>query len=73
MKILKKPGNVVFDTKTPNVRFYPSTPVEIECPLHHAHNTTDLDFLKTFFPPKKGTVHPIIENLSESFYYKIKA
>lgn len=34
-------------------------------PLHHTHRTSDVEFLKSHFPPE----HPILSNIGNSYYY----
>ncbi|MDO5664449.1 MAG: hypothetical protein Q4G63_04220 [Bacteroidia bacterium] len=67
MKIVKvSDGNkIIFDTN--NVYFVENYTESTRSltPLHHVHNTTDFDFLKSQFSPE----HQILSNISNSYYY----
>lgn len=69
MKILKSNTKEVFDTENLNSikRHQGKTPDNL-VPLHHSHNSTDYEFLKSIFPLN----HSIFEDFKEAFYYVIE-
>lgn len=68
MKILKNPNAVIYDTTNIDSREFNShkgsgNPI----PLHHTHEKTDYEFLSEYFPK----AHPIFDNFSECYYYRL--
>ena len=68
MKILKRPNAVIYDTTNIDSRIYnPFKGFGNPIPLHQTHKTTDHEFLSQIFPPE----HPIFEDFSKSYYYRL--
>lgn len=73
MKIMKHPDKIVFDTDNPNeMKFAAAILMNDLTPLNHVVFETDFDFLTKRFKPKYGTIHPIMRNFGQSYYYQIK-
>ncbi len=70
MKILKKPDNIIFDTKNPN--FFEFNPVPKSLPiirLNEVSLKSDYDFLSENFSPRENILHPIFLNFGSSYFY----
>lgn len=68
MKILKSPNAVIYDTTNKDSReFKPLKGFGNPIPLHHTHEQTDFEFLSEHFPKE----HPIFDNFSQSYYYRL--
>jgi hypothetical protein len=68
MKILKSPNAVIYDTTNIDSRnFNPFKGFGNPIPLHQTHEKTDHEFLSEHFPPE----HPIFNDFSKSYYYRL--
>lgn len=72
MKILKRPENLIFDTKKPD-RQEEAVNVDFTTlpPLHQMIIGSDWQFLNDHFKEKNGIPHIALGQFSKSFYYVV--
>lgn len=72
MKILKKPEQIIYDTRKPNELLYKPRVKNSGTPLHAVTGKSDWDSLLELFPTSDFEEHPIFRDFSSSWYYVIE-
>lgn len=73
MKIIKRPAQIIFDTRNPNHMQYAPDWTGTILPLYAVTGKNDMDSLIELFPSQEFEEHPIFEDFGKSSYWIIEA